>query len=360
MGLHVGVVGVGPVGDRILRALKEHSFPVEGDLVVMATHDRKEVLAEEEFLVRACAADLFEGLDVVFFAGREGARGASLEWGKVATEAGAWVIDNGGDFRMEPGYPLVVPEVNMDAITGENRHICSPNCSTIQMVVAVAPLHRAVGIKRIVVSTYQSVSGWGLKAMQELERQVPWCMVRSGQVEFDPSVFTRPIALDCIPHIDRFTDGGYTKEELKMVNETRKILGEPGMAITATAVRVPVMIGHAEAINLELQAPLTREEALSILRDPEQSPGVVVLDGPTDDPAAAEHRNAPEELRYPTQADILRDEYQDAVLVGRVREDESVENGLNLWCVADNLRKGAATNVVQIAEAMMDRGLLHP
>jgi len=358
MQLRVGIVGVGPVGDRIVRVLRERNFPVDGDLVVMATRERKEVLGGEEFVVRECSPALFKGLNVVFFAGREGAKGASVQWGEVATDAGAWVIDNGGDFRMTPGYPLVVPEVNLDAVTGENKHICSPNCSTIQMVVAIAPIHRAVGIKRIVVSTYQSVSGWGQKAMEELERQVPRCMVQDTEVPFDPSVFTRPIGLDCIPHIDRFTEDGYTKEELKMVNETRKILDEPDMAITATAVRVPVMIGHAEAINLELEAPLGREQALDILRDPQQSPGVVVIDGPTEDPAAVEHRDAPEELQYPTQADILKHEYKDMVLVGRVREDHSVQNGLNLWCVADNLRKGAATNVVQIAEGMIERGML--
>jgi len=191
MELRVGVVGVGPVGDRIVRVIRERDFPVKGELVVMATHERTEILAGEEFLVKECSDERFEGLNVVFFAGREGAKGASVQWGEVATKAGAWVVDNGGDFRMTPGYPLVVPEVNMAAITGENRHVCSPNCSTIQMVVAIAPIHRAVGIKRIVVSTYQSVSGWGLKAMEELERQVPVCLEQDAEVPFDPSVFTR-------------------------------------------------------------------------------------------------------------------------------------------------------------------------
>ncbi|MCD6360528.1 MAG: aspartate-semialdehyde dehydrogenase [Armatimonadetes bacterium] len=357
MGLRVGVVGVGPVGDRIIRCIRERNLPVEGDIVVMATREREEELAGEKFLVREVSEELFEGLDVVFFAGREGAKGASVQWGKVATDAGAWVIDNGGDFRMEPGYPLVVPEVNMDAVTGENRHICSPNCSTIQMVVAVAPIHRAVGVRRIVVSTYQATSGWGAAAMDQFEEEVRACAA-GDPVKCNPSIFARAIAHDCLPHIDRFLDTGYTKEEMKMVNETRKIMSEPDMRITATAVRVPVLIGHAESINLELEAPLSREEALELLRDPGQSPGVVVIDGPTDDPNAIDVRNAPEELQYPTQADVLRDEYKDAVLVGRVREDPSVEHGLNLWCVADNLRKGAATNTVQIAQALIERGML--
>lgn len=343
MGYRVGVVGVGPVGDRIIRVLRERSFPAD-EIVVMATRERTEVLAGEEFLVRQVAEEHFEGLDVVFFAGREGAKGASVQWGSVATGAGAWVIDNGSDFRMEPGYSLIVPEVNMDAVSTENRHICSPNCSTIQMVVAIAPLHRAVGIERIVVSTYQSVSGWGLAAMDEFERQVRQ-YAAGEQIEFDPEIFDKPIVFDCLPRIDAFLDDGYTKEEMKMVNETRKIMSEPEMAITATAVRVPVVIGHAEAINLELKQPLSRAEALEILRDPEQSPGVTVIDDPAN-------------RRYPTQADCLLDEYKDAVLVGRVREDDTVANGLNLWCVSDNLRKGAATNTVQIAEGLIARGLL--
>lgn len=357
MSLRVGVVGVGPVGDRIIRCLNECDFPVEGRPIVMATRERTETLANEEFLVRKVEASLFEGLDVVFFAGREGAKGASVEWGSVATDAGAWVIDNGGDFRMNPDYPLIVPEVNMDAVTGDNKHICSPNCSTIQMVVALAPIHRAVGIKRIVVSTYQATSGWGLAAMDEFEGQVK--QHAAGEtVEFDPGIFARSIVFDCIPHIDGFLDTGYTKEEMKMVHETRKIMSEPDLPITATAVRVPVIIGHSESINLELAAPLSRDEALEILRDEKQSPGVVVIDGISEDPNALSVREAPAELAYPTQADVLRDEYKDAVLVGRVREDPSVENGLNLWCVSDNLRKGAATNTVQIGEALIERGLL--
>lgn len=344
MAYRVGIVGVGPVGDRILSVLRERNFPIEGDPVVMATRERTEILAGEEVLVREVAEEHFEGLDVVFFAGREGAKGASVQWGQVATDAGAWAIDNGSDFRMSEGYSLIVPEVNMDAVTEENKHICSPNCSTIQMVVAIAPIHRAVGIKRVVVSTYQATSGWGQAAMEEFEQQVQQ-YAAGEEVQWDPGIFDKPIVFDCLPRIDAFLDTGYTREEMKMVNETRKIMSEPCMAITATTVRVPVVIGHAESINLELERPLSREEALEILRDPQQSPGVTVIDDP-------------ENKKYPTQADCVLDPYKDDVLVGRVRADESVEFGLNMWCVSDNLRKGAATNTVQIAQGLIERGLL--
>ena len=352
MGLRVAVVGVGPVGDRILRCLYERDFPLADEPIVMATRARKEILADREVDVKQAAPELFKGLDIVFFAGREGAKGASRQWADVAIEEGAYCIDNGSDFRLYPDVPLVVPEVNMDAVTPETKLIASPNCSTIQTVVAIAPLHRAAGIKRMVAATYQSVSGWGAAAMDELDRQIKQ-LAAGEEVTFDPKVFTRPIALDCLPHIDRFLPNGYTKEELKMVNETRKILDAPEMQITTTCVRVPVQIGHAVAANLEFKAPLSADEAREIL---EKAPGVVVIDGPTDDPNAVEVRNAPEELKYPTQRDVLRDEWKDLVLVGRIRDDETVDSGINMWIVADNLRKGAATNVVQIAEAMIERG----
>lgn len=355
--MKVGIVGVGPVGDRIVRVLRERSFPIDGELLVMATSERRECLGGEEFLVRETNAKLFEGLDVAFFAGREGAKGASVQWGPVAVEAGAYVIDNGGDFRMHPDYPLVVPEVNMDTVTEHTRHITSPNCSTIQMVVALAPLHRAARIRRIVVSTYQSVSGWGQRAMEELEKQTR--LVLDGKpLEFDPGVFTHPIAFEYIPHIDRFDESGYTREELKMVRETRKILGEPGLRISATTVRVPVMVGHGESINVEFEQEMNAARAVEILSDPQQSPSVVLMDGPTSDPAAKAIRNDELERDYPVSRDLQHPELADKVLVGRVRDDPTMPNTINLWVVADNLRKGAATNVVQIAEQMIERGLL--
>ncbi len=348
---------MGPVGDRIVSCVRERNFPLSEPLRVMATSARTEMLGGEQIQVQETRAELFEGLDVVFFAGREGAKGASVQWAQTAIECGAYCIDNGSDFRLDPTVPLVVPEINMDAVTEDTRLIASPNCSTIQLVVALAPLHRAAGIKRVVISSYQSVSGWGQAAVEEMERQLSeWDKSLRGEpIDFDPGVFARPIILDCLPHIERFLADGYTKEEMKMVHETRKILGEPDMPITATAVRVPIPLGHSESVNLEFEQPITREEAIQILA---QAPGVVVMDGPTEDPAAVESRNDPQELRYPTAADIYEDQYKDMVLVGRIRQDNTIRNGLNLWIVADNLRKGAATNVVQIAEGMLERGII--
>jgi aspartate-semialdehyde dehydrogenase len=345
------------VGDRIVKVLRERRFPIDGELVVMATSEREESLAGETFQVRKITADHFKGLNLVFFAGKEGAKGASVQWGKVATDQGCVVIDNGGDFRMHPDYPLVIPEVNMDAVTRETLHICNPNCSTIQMAVALAPLHRAARLQRVVVSTYQSVSGWGAVAMDQLKSQT--AQVLSGnKPENDPSVFARPAAFDCLPHIDKFLENGYTKEEMKMIHETRKILGEPNLLINPTTVRVPVLIGHSESVNAEFMGEMTAAKALQILSDAKQSPGVVVMDGPATDPNAVSVRKDTDERQYPVTRDLERDEYKDLVLVGRVRDDTTRPNSINFWCVSDNLRKGAATNAVQIAEEMLRRGLL--
>lgn len=370
MALKAAIVGVGPVGDRIWQCLKERNFPLADAPVVMATRSRTEILGGDEVAVKEVAAEWFEGVDIVFFAGREGAKGASVEWGEVAMKAGAVCIDNGSDFRLYPDIPLVVPEVNMHHVTENTRFIASPNCSTIQMMVALAPLHRAATIRRIVVSTYQSVSGWGAAAQDELRSQLP-CLVNGTEVICNPSIFNRPIALDCLPHIDAFLDNGYTKEEMKMLHETRKILGDPDVAVSATAVRVPVEIGHSETINVEFEDHMDATLAQEILGDPVQAEGVVLVDGPTQDPerlAYLQSQNKKyklsagnmevQEYQYPTQRDILKDAWKDMTLVGRVRDDNSRPNTINLWCVADNLRKGAATNVVQIAEKMIERGLL--
>jgi aspartate-semialdehyde dehydrogenase len=345
MPLKVTVVGVGLVGEAIVSCLKERKFPCQWPPRVAATRERPETLAGERMMVEETTAAVFQGADLVLFAGQEGAKGASVTWRETAEKCGAWSIDNGRDFRLADDVPLVVPEVNADAITPTTRFIASPNCSTIQLVVALAPLHRAAGIRRIIAATYQATSGWGMKGPQELRRQTPVALESMDAVEHDPGVFAQPIAFNCLPHIDRFIEGDYTREEMKMVHETHKILGAPGIGISATAVRVPVLNGHSEALWVETERKLTADQAREILR---KAPGVAVIDEPAGDGLRT----------YPTIRDLLKPEYRDLTLVGRIREDASVPNGLALWCVSDNIRKGAAQNVVQIAEALLERGLL--
>jgi aspartate-semialdehyde dehydrogenase len=275
-------------------------------------------------------ADSFKGVDIgLFSAGGS----VSAEFAPLAVAAGAVVVDNTSVFRMEPDIPLVVPEVNAKEIANYKTRgiIANPNCSTIQMVVALKPIHDAARIKRVVVSTYQSVSGAGRKAMEELSQQV--AALFNGK-EIEKTKFPHQIAFNCIPHIDAFMDGGYTKEEWKMIEETRKILGEPNLAVTATTVRVPVFCSHSESVNVETYVKLSANEARRILRE---APGVIVAD-------------EPENNVYPMAIDAAG---KDATYVGRIREDKSVANGLNLWVVSDNLRKGAALNAVQIAEILI-------
>jgi aspartate-semialdehyde dehydrogenase len=251
----------------------------------------------------------------------------------VAVNSGAVVVDNTACFRMEPDVPLVVPEVNAKEIARYKSRgiVANPNCSTIQMVVALKPIHDAARIKRIVVSTYQSVSGAGRKAMEELSQQVT--ALYNG-LDLKMEKFPYQIAFNCIPHIDAFVESGYTKEEMKMINETRKILGEPALRMTATTVRVPVFCSHSESVNIETEKKLTAADVKAILRE---APGIVVAD-------------EPENNIYPMAIDATG---KDATYVGRIREDDSVPNGVNLWVVADNLRKGAALNAVQIAEILI-------
>jgi len=343
MGLKVTVIGVGLVGGEIVQCLKDRRFPCDWPPRVAATRERPETLAGEKLLVEETSAAVFEGADLVLFAGQEGAKGASVQWRETAEKAGAISIDNGRDFRLAEGVPLVVPEVNSDAIKRGTKFIASPNCSTIQMVVAVAPLHRAAKIKRIIVSTYQATSGWGLKGPKELREQTPKALQSLDDIPFDPGVFARPIAFNCIPHIDRFLEDGYTREEWKMVHETRKILGDESIRVSATAVRVPVFNGHAESVWIETEKKLSAEDARQILK---AASGVVLMDEPDGDGKRT----------YPTQLDIRK--YKDETLVGRVREDTSCDKGLVLWVVSDNLRKGAALNVVQIAEVLLEKGYL--
>ncbi len=343
MALNVTVVGVGLVGEAIVSCLKERNFPCNWPPRVAATHERPETLAGEKMLVAETSAEVFQGADLVLFAGQEGAKGASVTWRETAEKAGAWCIDNGRDFRLADDVPLVVPEVNADAISESTRFISSPNCSTIQLVVALAPLHREARLTRIIAATYQATSGWGMKGPQELRKQTPGALEDATDIEFDPGVFARPIAFNCIPHIDRFIDADYTREEWKMVYETRKILGDDAIRISATAVRVPVFNGHGEAVWIETEKKLSADAAREILRG---APGVVVIDEPDGEGMRT----------YPTQLDLLRPEYEGMTLVGRIREDTSCAGGLAMYIVADNIRKGAALNVVQVAEVLLQRG----
>ncbi|HEV2355039.1 MAG TPA: aspartate-semialdehyde dehydrogenase, partial [Puia sp.] len=255
----------------------------------------------------------------------------SLDWAPKFAAAGITVIDNSSAWRMDPTKKLVVPELNADVLTREDKIIANPNCSTIQMVVALNPLHKKYGVKRIVVSTYQSVTGTGVKAVTQLHNERKGI---SGEM-----AYKYPIDLNAIPQIDVFLDNGYTKEEMKMVNETRKIMRDDNIRLTATTVRIPVMGGHSEAVNVEFERDFTLPEVRALLS---RAPGVVVID----EPAAQQ---------YP----MPRDSHEkDEVFVGRLRRDESQPNTLNMWVVSDNLRKGAATNAVQIAEYLLEKGML--
>jgi aspartate-semialdehyde dehydrogenase len=333
MGYRVAVVGAtGNVGREMLQTLSERSFPV--DEVVALASERSaggEVSfgVEEVLKVQRLDTFNFKGIDIVLSSA--GAK-VSADFAPRATAAGAIIIDNTSYFRMDPDVPLVVPEVNPQAIAGYKKKniIANPNCSTIQMVVALKPLHDAAKIKRVVVATYQSVSGGGKEAMDELFNQTRGIYVNQA---IEKERFTKQIAFNCIPHIDVFMDDGYTKEEWKMSVETRKIL-DPKIRVTATCVRVPVFVSHAEAVNVEFERSISAEEARSILKS---APGIAVVDHRVDE-------------GYVTQVEAAG---EDKVYVSRIREDHTVENGLSLWVVSDNLRKGAALNAVQIAEKLV-------
>jgi aspartate-semialdehyde dehydrogenase len=330
---NVAVVGAtGAVGEQMREVLEEREFPV-GELRLLASERSAGQFLGfkgKDVRVDLLTEESFNGIDIgLFSAGGN----VSAKFAPAAVEADAVVIDNTSHFRMEPNVPLVVPEVNSHEIGSYKSRgiIANPNCSTIQMVVALKPIHDAARIKRVVVSTYQSVSGAGRRAMDELSQQVT--ALYNGR-ELEMEKFPYQIAFNCIPHIDAFLDGGYTNEEIKMINETRKILGEPALRVTATSVRVPVFCSHSESINVETEKKLTAADVRAILRE---APGVIVAD-------------EPEKNIYPMAIDAVG---KDATYVGRIREDDSVPNGLNLWVVADNLRKGAALNAVQIAEILI-------
>ncbi|TCZ51935.1 aspartate-semialdehyde dehydrogenase [Roseicella aquatilis] len=340
MSYRVAVVGAtGAVGREMLKTLAERDFPVR-EVIALASgrSTGHEVSFGEKAVLKVQSLDRFDfkGTEIALFS--PGAA-VSAQHAPRAAADGCVVIDNTSQFRMEPDVPLVVPEVNPRHLKNFARRniIANPNCSTIQMVMALKPLHDIARVKRVVVATYQSVSGAGKEAMDELFNQTRAIYVNDPTV---PEQFPKPIAFNCIPHIDRFLEDGETKEEWKMAAETRKIL-DPDIAVIATCVRVPVFIGHAEAVHVEFETPITEEQAREALRE---APGVQLVD-------------KREDGGYVTQVDAAG---EDAVFVSRLRRDPTVPHGLAFWCVSDNLRKGAALNAVQIAEALHEQGLIRP
>ena len=335
-GYHVAVVGAsGAVGREMVSVLAERDFPVKS-LRLLASERSEGTKLEfknKKIAVEKLKEDSFRGIQVALFS----AGGAvSKQFAPLAVKAGAVVIDNTSYFRMEPDVPLVVPEVNPEAVKVHKGIISNPNCSTIQMVVVLKPIHDVAKIKRVVVATYQSTSGAGKKAMDELFNQT---VAIFNHKEIKKEVFPHQIAFNCLPHIDVFLENGYTREEMKMINETKKIIGDPTIAVTATCVRVPVFCGHSEAVNLETERKITAKEVRDLLS---VAPGVEVRDDPANNV-------------YPLAIEAAG---KDSTFVGRIREDPSIENGIDLWIVSDNLRKGAALNAVQIAELMAAKSLL--
>ena len=326
----VAVVGAtGAVGTEMIATLEQRQFPV-GKLRLFASEKSEGRSLEfkgKKISVETINENSFKGIDIALFsAGAE----RSKKWAPVAARSGCVVIDNSSQWRMDPEVPLVVPEVNPHDLDWHKGIIANPNCSTIQMVVALKPIHDAAKIRRVVVTTFQAVSGTGKKAMDELMQQTADLL---NFKNIKCNVYPHQIAFNVLPQIDKFLDNGYTKEEMKMVNETRKIIGDNSIRVTATTVRVPVFRGHSEALNIETKKKLTANQVRELLA---RAPGVIVFD-------------APEKSIYPLP---IHCDGKDEVFVGRIREDESIENGINMWIVSDNLRKGAALNAVQIAEVL--------
>ncbi len=335
-GYNVAILGAtGAVGQTMIKVLEERNFPInELKLLASPRSAGKELeYMGLKYKVEPVSEKAFEGVDIALFSAG-GSR--SKEWAPKAVEKGAIVIDNSSAFRMDDDVPLVVPEVNPEDVKWHKGIIANPNCSTIQMVVAINPIHKAKTIKRVFVSTYQAVSGAGAKAIEDLKNETKAFF---EDKYYYPEALPYHIAFNVIPHIDVFFDNGYTKEEMKMVNETRKIMHAPDIKVSPTCVRVPVFTGHSEAITVETEEPITPEEAREILKN---APGVIVEDDPKNNV-------------YPMPIDIAG---KDEVFVGRIRKDFAFDNGLSMWVVADNLRKGAATNAVQIAELLVEYELV--
>jgi aspartate-semialdehyde dehydrogenase len=333
----VAVAGAtGAVGNEMITTLEQRKFPVKKLKLLASSRSVGKTITfrGEEIEVEELTENSFKGVDIGLFSP---GGSVSLKFAPIAAASGCVVIDNTSAFRMEKDIPLVVPEVNEHAIKDYKKRgiIANPNCSTIQMVVVLKPLHDAAKIKRVVVSTYQAVSGTGKKAIHELEQQI---LAIYGNKKIEANVYPYQIAFNCLPQIDSFIENGYTKEEMKMVNETKKILEDDSIAVTATTVRVPVFYGHSESVNVEFEKAITPDEAREILR---KAPGVIVIDDPS-------------KKLYPLAIDAAG---KDDTFVGRIRTDESIAHGLNMWIVADNIRKGAALNAVQIAEVLIKQYL---
>ena len=337
--MRVAVVGAtGAVGSTILGVMRERSFPAD-EIVPFASErsaGRKIDYGDQDLTVVALSDESIQGFDMALFSAGSS---TSAEWGPKFAEAGAVVVDNSSQWRMHDDVPLVVSEVNPDALEGHNGIVANPNCTTMEMVVALKPIYDAVGIERLVVSTYQAVSGTGQRAVEELHTQAA-AVVDAKEIPA-PSMYPHQIAFNVLPQVEKFKDGDdYTTEERKVMGETRKILGNPDLRVTATCARVPVFTGHSESINIQTREPLSPEQCRELLA---AAPGVIVVDDPSN-------------AVYPLAIDAAG---RDDVLVGRIRRDPSHDKCLNLWVVGDNLRKGAATNAVQVAELLHVKGLLH-
>ncbi|MDD5566343.1 MAG: aspartate-semialdehyde dehydrogenase [Candidatus Omnitrophica bacterium] len=333
---NVAVVGVGAVGIEMLRVLQQRNFPI-GELRVFARSSRDITVDGKSYQVQAVSPDGFAGIDIALFAGTEGEKGAAATYAAEAVKRGAVVIDNGADFRMDPDVPLVVPEVNAKDVKRHKGIIANPNCSTIQMVVALWPIYKKAGIKRIIVTTLQASSGAGRGAVEQLKEEISEIVAGGcGDVHIcaEHKAMPQQLAYNVFPHIGSFGECDYTSEEWKLVRETHRIMHDDKIKISATTVRVPVRTGHSESVYIETKKPITAKEARAILF---KAAGVVVVD-------------EPQKGRYPMPYEV---EGKDETFVGRIRQDCFSKYGLWLWVVADNLRKGAATNAVQIAEVLI-------
>ena len=339
---NIAVVGAGAVGQEMLRVLAERRFPARS-VRVLARSARTLTVDGREYAVEPTTPEAFDGVDIALFAGTEGERGAAVVFGPEAVKRGAVIIDNGADFRMRPDVPLVVPEVNAAALQKHEGIVANPNCSTAQLVLALKPLHDLAKITRVWIATYQAVSGAGAAAVEELNAQNA-ALAAGRAISAAGPAFPVQIAANVIPQIGGFDELGYTSEEMKLVHETRKIMGEDTLRVTPiVAARVPVVVGHSEAVSVETERPVTPAEARALWAS---APGLAVLD---------EQAGTDPYRAYPMPLGAAG---RDTTFIGRIRQDLDNPHGLNFWIVSDNLRKGAATNAVQIAESLVAQGLL--